>query len=104
MIVRAFEMNCFEQRTLLDELWRVHGLESEIYTLEELHESASLDQETGRLYIDGKEIVVAYFRAGFAEQDYAFEGAWDTRIMIEKSRAIKCPNINIHLAGCKTIQ
>ena len=63
-----------------------------------------MDPETGRLFIHGKEIVVAYYRAGFVEGDYSCEGDWEARIMLEKSRAIKCPNIDLHLTGCKTIQ
>ena len=29
---------------------------------------------------------------------------WKARELIERSKAIKCPNINYHLAGCKKIQ
>lgn len=29
---------------------------------------------------------------------------WNTRLLIEQSKAIKCPTINFHLAGAKIIQ
>ena len=29
---------------------------------------------------------------------------WDARLLVERSRAIKCPNIAYHLAGTKKVQ
>jgi glutathione synthase len=53
---------------------------------------------------DGHTISVAYFRAGYTPRDYTSEAEWDAYLTIERSTAIKCPNINYHLAGSKKIQ
>lgn len=29
---------------------------------------------------------------------------WEARILIERSRAIKCPNIQLHITGAKIVQ
>lgn len=29
---------------------------------------------------------------------------WDARLMMERSRAVKCPDISTHLAGTKKVQ
>ncbi len=35
---------------------------------------------------------------------YKFLKDWDVRLMIERSKAIKCPTIQMHLTGCKVVQ
>ena len=58
------------------------------------------------LYSDGHEVAVVYFRSGYAPDQYpSSDGCeWDARLMIERSRAIKCPTIAYHLAGTKKVQ
>lgn len=53
---------------------------------------------------DLKEIAVVYFRYGYDPTNYTFEGSWETRLLLERSRAIKCPSINFHLSGAKKFQ
>jgi glutathione synthetase len=53
---------------------------------------------------DSKEIAVVYFRYGYDPTNYNFENAWNTRLLIERSKAIKCPSINFHLSGAKKFQ
>ena len=52
------------------------------------------------------QVVVAYFRAGYTPNDYTSdeEACWAARLKIERSTAIKCPDIGLHLAGTKKIQ
>lgn len=57
-----------------------------------------------RLIIDGDEIAVVYFRAGYEPGQYHTEAEWDARLTIERSRAIKSPSIQYHLAGTKKVQ
>lgn len=47
---------------------------------------------------------VVYFRAGYDPAQYPSKGEWDARLLIEKSKAIKCPSIQYHLAGTKKVQ
>lgn len=57
------------------------------------------------LLINGtREIAVVYFRFGYDPSNYNFNGAWETRLTLERSRAIKCPSINFHLSGAKKFQ
>ncbi|XP_069177292.1 glutathione synthetase isoform X2 [Procambarus clarkii] len=57
-----------------------------------------------RLIIDDDEIAVVYFRAGYEPGHYHSEAEWEARLTIERSRAIKCPSIQYHLAGTKKVQ
>lgn len=47
-----------------------------------------------------------YFRCGYAPDQYmSADGCeWDARLMMERSKAIKCPSISYHLAGTKKVQ
>lgn len=57
------------------------------------------------LLVDGmREIAVVYFRFGYDPSNYNFVGAWEARLTLERSRAIKCPSINFHLSGAKKFQ
>ncbi|KAI1765439.1 glutathione synthase [Hypoxylon sp. FL1150] len=49
------------------------------------------------------EISVVYQRAGYDSHEYDEQGI-DARIMLEKSRAIKCPTILSHITGLKKVQ
>lgn len=51
----------------------------------------------------GSTIAVVYFRSGYEPAQYPTEREWLARLMIERSRAIKCPSIHYHLAGTKKV-
>ncbi|XP_073415523.1 glutathione synthetase isoform X2 [Dendrobates tinctorius] len=52
---------------------------------------------------DGYEVAVAYFRTGYMPQDYN-QQAWEARLKMERSRAVKCPDIATQLVGTKKVQ
>ncbi|KAM7404258.1 hypothetical protein PAMP_011624 [Pampus punctatissimus] len=52
---------------------------------------------------DGLEVAVVYYRYGFMPDHYT-EQIWDARLMMERSLAVKCPDIGTHLAGTKKVQ
>ncbi|XP_078043592.1 glutathione synthetase [Augochlora pura] len=56
------------------------------------------------LLVDNKIVSVVYFRSGYQVEAYPTEQEWSVRLLIERSRAIKCPSIQYHLAGTKKIQ
>ncbi|XP_025409246.1 glutathione synthetase-like isoform X2 [Sipha flava] len=60
--------------------------------------------DTKDLIVQGKKVAVVYFRAGYTPDHYHSEAEWSARLMIERSKAIKCPNIQYHLAGTKKVQ
>lgn len=51
-----------------------------------------------------REISVVYFRSGYVPEHFQTEADWLGREKIELSMAVKCPNIDFHIAGCKKIQ
>ena len=53
---------------------------------------------------DGRTVAVAYSRAGYGPADYASDVEWAGRLLIERSSAIKCPTVAVHLAGAKKVQ
>lgn len=50
------------------------------------------------------EVAVVYFRSGYGPSDYPDQAAWEARLHIERSNAIKCPSILTQLAGAKKVQ
>ncbi|XP_055607680.1 glutathione synthetase-like isoform X2 [Uranotaenia lowii] len=56
------------------------------------------------LLLNGQEVSVIYFRAGYEPGHYHGTAEWDARLLMERSAAIKCPSIQYHLAGTKKVQ
>jgi len=71
-------------------------------TLRDFGENGSIEDQ--RLFIDEREIAVVYFRDGYMPHQYPLEIDWEARLMLETSRAIKCPSIQYQLAGSKKVQ
>jgi glutathione synthase len=104
MIVQPGENNIFDQRWIEQELFESYGVKLIRKNLAQVDESAVLKGDRNVLMIDGHEISVVYFRAGYAPTDYPSEKEWKGRSLIEKSFSIKCPNAAYHLVGSKKIQ
>ncbi|XP_053403440.1 glutathione synthetase-like isoform X3 [Mercenaria mercenaria] len=60
--------------------------------------------ENRKLIVDGAEVAVVYYRYGYEPKHYPTDAEFQLRLDMERSRAIKCPTVAIHLAGCKKIQ
>jgi len=79
-------------------------------TLTQLLSSASLNPQTKDLKVshplikDPLTISVVYFRSSYTPTDFPTPGHWETRTLIEKSTAIKCPSLALQLAGGKRVQ
>nr|CAG8468455.1 8035_t:CDS:2 [Entrophospora candida] len=84
MVVQSDEWNIFDQR------WIEYNL---------LKNSLNLNWHR-----NGKEVSVTYFRAGYGPGDYPSENEWNARLMIERSKSIKCPSISYQLVGFKVFQ
>lgn len=50
------------------------------------------------------EVSVVYFRALYAPTEYNTPSSWAARHHLERSSAIKCPSVLLHLSGSKKIQ
>lgn len=115
-VVQEGETNSFDQRWLEYELWDAHGVACVRKTLAELHAQGELrtvstnpatnNGKSSRqaFFVDGKEVAVVYFRAGYTPEDYHSEDEWTARALVERSAAIKCPSIAYHLVGAKKVQ
>ncbi|XP_012532759.1 glutathione synthetase isoform X2 [Monomorium pharaonis] len=56
------------------------------------------------LIVSNMVVAVVYYRSGYEPEAYPTEKEWDVRLLIECSRAIKCPSVQYHLAGTKKVQ
>ena len=87
-----------------------HSLHVIRQTFDELAGSAEVDAPSRVLRIKHPvtnkvvEISTVYFRAGYTPTDYPTQTQFDTRLLLERSRAIKCPTIQLQLAGGKKVQ
>jgi len=102
-LVSDNERNIGDQRLLE---FKCNELEKSLiikrFTLEQIHKKGNLVDK--RLIVDGDEIGLVYFRSGYTATDYKTNSDWDARLLIEKSFAIKSPNILNQLTGAKRIQ
>ncbi|MEQ2260710.1 hypothetical protein XENORESO_000458 [Xenotaenia resolanae] len=101
-LVEEAQRNIFDHRYIESELWK-RNIPTIRKRFDDVYKTGSLDLEK-RLIVDGKEVAVVYFRNGYMPQNYTNEQCWDVRLMMERSTAIKCPDISTHLAGTKKVQ
>lgn len=106
MIIQPGETNFADQRLLHLQLVKKYNnsIKLKRITLLDMYTRGSIDESNGELFYDGNPISVVYFRAGYTPDDYPSNNEWDARITIERSFAIKCPNLGYHLAGTKKVQ
>lgn len=97
-LVEDVQRNIMDHRCVENELWHRN-----IPTIRRKFEDVSLDQGK-RLFVDGQEVAVVYFRNGYMPSNYPTEQSWEARLLIERSLAIKCPDIGTHLVGTKKVQ
>eukprot|EP00124_Ichthyophonus_hoferi_P002214 Ihof_evm3s142 gene=Ihof_evmTU3s142 len=95
----------------LAEAWGLYGKKEQVLTarlirrsLEDVASRGAIDAQSKILTIDGYEVAVAYFRAGYMPEHYPADLHWAARLLIERSLSIKCPDVGSHLAGAKKIQ
>ncbi|XP_050513349.1 glutathione synthetase-like isoform X2 [Diabrotica virgifera virgifera] len=72
-------------------------------TLTEIYKTGKLNEKK-ELVVGNDVVSVVYFRCGYNPLQYPTENEWTARLLIERSKAIKCPNIQYHLAGTKKVQ
>ncbi|XP_043200663.1 glutathione synthetase-like isoform X1 [Amphibalanus amphitrite] len=91
---RFHEFQIYKQRPGIKVLRRTHG---------ELVTKATLTSDR-RLMVDGYEIALVYYRMGYSPDHYPTDKEWSVRLLIERSKAIKSPSIQLHLSGTKKVQ
>nr|XP_020638061.1 glutathione synthetase isoform X1 [Pogona vitticeps]XP_020638063.1 glutathione synthetase isoform X1 [Pogona vitticeps]XP_020638064.1 glutathione synthetase isoform X1 [Pogona vitticeps] len=100
-LVEEAQRNIFDQRYVENELW-MRNIRVIRRRFKDVFEKGSLDNDK-RLHIDGEEIAVVYYREGYVPKNYNKQN-WEARLLLEKSRAVKCPDIATQLAGTKKVQ
>uniref|UniRef100_A0A0K0F0W2 Glutathione synthetase n=1 Tax=Strongyloides venezuelensis TaxID=75913 RepID=A0A0K0F0W2_STRVS len=99
--------NIFDQRHIEAEVQRLtnYNVKNFRIPLSQLNSRLSLD-DNKKLILDKKyEIGLVYYRTGYSENQYNDTTKdWDTRLLIEKSAAIKCPSVGLQLANTKKMQ
>lgn len=106
-VVQPGESNTVDQRTLEFQLFQDYGIPVLRRSLAQLHEQMEFNASTGAVRVDGHEIALVYYRAGYAPTDYpgGDDGIeWKARAQLEMTRATKCPSLGYHLAGTKKVQ
>ncbi|XP_068119885.1 glutathione synthetase [Hyperolius riggenbachi] len=100
-VVENVQRNIYDHRYIENELWN-RNIKVIRRRFSDVYERGSLDDKK-RLHVDGYEVAVAYFRTGYMPQDYN-EQSWEARLMMERSTAVKCPDIATQLVGTKKVQ
>jgi glutathione synthase len=75
MIIQPSERNVFDQRWIEYTLQERHGISLMRLSLEDIYSRAKLSPDNKGLIIDGYEVAVTYFRAGYGPEDYPTEKA-----------------------------
>ncbi|XP_072168975.1 glutathione synthetase-like [Diadema setosum] len=103
-IVQADENNIIDQRQLE---YAVRECDPRVKvirrTLTDMGQRAEL-REDRRLFIDGMEVAVIYYRSGYVPTHFPSDTEWRAKLIGEQSRAAVCPSVSFHLAGTKKIQ
>ncbi|CAK5049800.1 unnamed protein product [Meloidogyne enterolobii] len=106
MVVEKNSQNQFDQRAIeygLEELSEGKMIIIRL-TFVECAERLVLDEKTFNLLLGDKTVGIVYFRTGYLPEDYVSENAWNARLLMERSTAIKCPWIGLQMANTKKIQ
>lgn len=93
-------------RVIWDKLIEEKGIEPVSLTMDEVANGAvTVDPATGVLTLTstGQEVSLVYYRTGYVPQNYPGK-AYDGRLILEKSAAIKCPSIDLQLMTFKKVQ
>lgn len=109
-LVQDVERNVFDQRHLEYELNQAHGVRTFRLPFSRVLKDSKVDDSRKLIYIPPQspkkqyEVTVVYFRAGYAPTEYDGQAAWNARLHLERSAAIKCPSVLLQLAGTKKVQ
>uniref|UniRef100_H3C4D5 Glutathione synthetase n=1 Tax=Tetraodon nigroviridis TaxID=99883 RepID=H3C4D5_TETNG len=92
-LVEDRQRNIFDQRCLENQLWsrfQEHSHQEEDFG--DVSKTGFLNPDK-KLFVGGQEVAVVYFRNGYMPQNYQSEEAWEARLLMERSLAVKCPDI-----------
>lgn len=109
-VVQPFNVNICDERPLEYALWDVDIPAYRVEFGDEVLTSCRLGGNGELLFVPPNqlgatehEVAVVYMRAGYDIEEFDDAGR-SARLMLEKSRSIKCPSIACHLATLKKVQ
>ena len=108
-VIQPNETNLMDQYALQHALETRHNISVARISLASAATLVTRDPTTGSLHLADTEITTIYFRAGYTPADYSESAGgptatWSGRALLENSRATKCPDLGLHLAGTKKVQ
>jgi glutathione synthetase len=102
VIIGRNERNRNDMGDLVDGLHEKHGVVSKYCRFDQVLENSEL--KSGKLFYEGDEVAIVYFRFGYDSSQYTCDEDWQARKIIEISQAIKCPSMDLQLLTLKKIQ
>ncbi|XP_008552792.1 glutathione synthetase [Microplitis demolitor] len=103
-VVEEITYNICDQRVIEH---AIHDINPQIKvirrTFNQLINQAQL-RANKELFVEDYLVAVVYYRTGYESSAYTSQEVWKVRLLMERSRAIKCPSIQYHLAGTKKVQ
>jgi len=109
-LVQDVERNVFDQRHLEYALNEQHAVRTFRLPFKRVLSDTKLDANRKLIYAPPQmptrafEVSLIYLRAGYSPSEYEDQTAWDARLHLERSAAIKCPSVLLQLAGTKKVQ
>ncbi|XP_071394967.1 glutathione synthetase-like isoform X2 [Centroberyx affinis] len=100
-LVEDVQFFIYSHRHVDSELWK-RGIPVIRRKFEDVLKAGFLDRNK-KLFLDGLEVAVVFYRYGYMPNHYK-EKTWEARLLMERSLAVKCPDIGTHLAGTKKVQ
>lgn len=99
-----------DERNIYDHRWLEYSVYDIDVHIKVIRKSMMDVEQSGRLstdhclFVDDLEVAVVYQRSCYVPADFDTEESWKCRLMMERSKAIVCPNAGYHLAGTKKVQ
>jgi len=109
-IIETVDLNRFDQKQLtyaFHEGCQKLGLKKRVKclfrTFEQVAQNGKLDGDR-KLILENKEVAITYFRTGYTPCGLSTKERIGCRLMMERSRSIKCPTIAMQLINTKKVQ
>lgn len=103
-VVQPNERNAFDQRAVELPLLDKFGIVSKRVDLPSVASSVKIDPQTKKLFYEGFEVSVVYYRSAYGPNEFQNSETWECRTLLESTMAIKCPSLLTQLSGAKKIQ
>ncbi|KAL2409309.1 Glutathione synthetase GSH2 [Exophiala dermatitidis] len=114
-LVQDDERNVFDQLALSTHLFKEHKIPSFRLPVSQILARTSIPSKEANparplIYTPPSspstqyEVTVVYFRALYGPAEYSSPTIWAARHHLERSAAVKCPSVLLHLSGSKKVQ